>query len=795
MRIIKKILLVLVFIIAAAALITWLYLRSTAPMYSGKITLKGLKEKTEVYFDQWGIPHIYAKSPEDAYFTLGYVHAQDRLFQMELIKRVATGRMAEIAGEQLLGSDRLFRTLGIANSAEKSATAFFSQPESDFKRATLAYLKGVNSFIKNGKTPLEFKLMGIKKEEFTVRDIYTVFGYVALGFSNVISEEPVVTRLYKKYGNGYLKDWALNPVQPGQGSLTAKKEVSLALNTLYATSFEYLPPLSLGSNAWALSPSKSSSGKTLLANDTHMFYSQPAVWYEAHIEYPSFSFYGHYLAGLPFGMVGHNRNIAWGLTIFPIDNMDMYFEKINPSNVSEVWESDHWQPLAERKEIIKIKNRHDTVITVKTTRHGPLINSLVKDPLFAANPVAVRWVFNEMTTRLPEAFFIMDNAANINEARNAASLIDVLGLNMIYADKDNNIAWWACGKISKRPSHVNSKVILDGTTGKDDLAGYYDFSENPREENPERGFVYSANQEPQAVKGFIYPGHYTPANRANRIKKIIETRKAWSIEQMKTIQRDVTSDAEAALVHEMMNLISVDEKDKLNKQAKDILANWNGDHQPDDIAPVIYNKFLYLVLKECMEDELGKADFEAVVSSYTIKRTYMTLFRNDSSVWWDNINTKDIRETRQAIFQKAFNEAIRNLENQLGKDINNWKWGKVHTLTFEHPIGKKKPFDKLFNVGPFSMPGSNEVINKMAFPLVATGKYQVFLGPTMRVLLDFADVENSLGINPTGQSGNVMSPHYKDQTEMFVKGEYRKQMMNEREIKGLKDKLILEPSK
>lgn len=789
---------ILIASLGGVTLIFFFYLRSTAPNYSGKLFSPGLVKETEVYFDEWGIPHIYAHNLQDAYFSLGYVQAQDRLFQMEMLRRLASGRMAEVVGREMLNSDRFFRTLGIRDRAEKTAQQFLEQPDSDYKKAMMSYLDGINLFLEQGQTPLEFQLMSLPKEKFTPADVFTVFGLVALGFSNVTTEEPVVTRAWQKYGEAYMKDWMINPIQPTVTSATNQPTVGqqqINLSSQLASLFPYLPPLALGSNSWALSPSKSTSGKALLANDTHMFFAQPAIWYEAHIEYPGFSFYGNYLAGVPFGIVGHNHDVAWGLTIFPLDNMDMYFEKKNPENVSQVWVIDHWQSLEERKEVIKIKGDSDTTITVQISRHGPIMNTVLNDSLLQTDLVSLRWLYNEVPTQLIEAFYQMDHARNMKDARDAAKKIDVLGLNVVYADKENNIAWWASGKISKRPAHVNSKLILDGASGKDDLIGYYDFSENPHEENPERGFVFSANNEPPPVNGFIYPGHYTPSARANRIKRILEGKEKWTVEEMKSMHRDVVADTEADLCREMIKNISVDEQDNVGKQAIELLRLWDGDHQREDVEPVIYNKFLFHTLKECMQDELGEKDFQAIASSYTVKRTYQVLFKNDTSLWWDNVNTKDVKETREQIFKKAFDISLNELKKQLGDNINNWKWGKVHTLTHQHPIGKKKPFDKLFNVGPFPMPGTNEVMNKMGFALEQDGAYEIVIGPTLRILLDFADVENSLSVSATGQSGNVMSPHYSDQTELYNKGEYRKQMMNEKEIKSSVNKLVLSPIK
>ena len=780
MKVIKKILIALLLIIIFLFAGIYFYLKSGLPEYSGQMKLTGLKEEVKVYFDPHAIPHIYAANAEDAYMALGYLHAQERLFQMEMGRRMASGRMSELLGPDLLNVDIFFRTLGIRRQARKSAVRFKAKAKPEAVKAAEAYLAGINRFIDEGPTPIEFKMLKIEKEHFDLTDVFSILGYTVLGFSNATGQEPVITRLWKKYGKQYLKDWDLDVDFPSPDSITVPED--MVLQETYRDLWKLAPyPIRFGSNAWVISPQKSASGKVIFANDTHIFFAQPSTWFEAYIEYPGMKFYGNYLAGVPFGMIGHNPYLAWGLTIFPTDNMDMYYEKINPADKEEAWVNDHWEKMEIVEETIKIKEHNDTTLTVKITRHGPLINHIMKNNPDASKPVSLRWVYLEMPSLMLDAVYDMARAENIDEMKAAVRMIDVLGLNVLYGDTDGNIAWWACGKVSKRPPHVNSKIILDGASGEDELIGYLDFEENPHEINPERGYIVSANHRPDPVNGFDFPGYYTPDIRAKRIDKLLSNMEKVSMDDVKRMHRDVLSDADFALSQNFVSTLAGNGYEGFKKQGLEVLEEWDGNYTLDSRGSIIYTKLQYYMLLYGLKDELGEDDFNALLNSYLIKRSIPGLFINDQSLWWDDINTPE-KETRKDILTKAYDQSMKDLELQLGTDFEKWRWGDVHTLTHVHPIGRKAPFDKIFNVGPFPDPGSNAVMNKQAFLLNGTGHYKAFLGPALRIIHDFSQPGNSLSINPTGQSGHFNSNYYSDQAALYNAGKYRKQMTDKDEV-------------
>jgi penicillin G amidase len=806
MKLTKKILLALAILVVSIGIFIFFFLQSLQPKYSGKLKLEGLKDSVEIFFDEYGVPHIYGKNEQDVYFALGYVHAQERLFQMELIRRVSAGRLSEIFGKDMINVDKFFRMTGINEHAELSAKEFMSSNDQPYQKAANAYLQGINTYIEKGNTPIEFTLIGIPKEKFTPKDIYLLAGFISFSFEAAFKTDPLYDRVLKNYGKEYSKELVSYYV-PGTEKIPVIKTIRLrnrTMNLAMAQStinevIEKLPvPLLTGSNAWVIGKQKSSSGKVIFANDAHIGFSQPSVWYEAHLECPGFSFYGNHLAGSPFGVIGHNRYAAWGLTMFENDDIDFYRERLNPENKKQVWNKNHWEDLSYRKEIIKVKNAKDVIIEIPVSRHGPIVNEVMDDiGKTEQEPIALWWTYLKFPSRLLQATYQLAHISKMSQAREAASMIEAPGLNVMYGDADGNIAWWTAAKLIKRPSRVNPVMILDGASGKDDPLGYYSFAQNPKAENPPNGFVYSANNQPDSFTGKLYPGYYYPDDRAKRINEYLDEFKTFSADDIRHMQFDMISVSHPKNINLILDLIEKEIDSSKNKNytpAISILRSWDGNYQLDDIAPVIYNKILFQILKNTFLDEMGKEDFETFLSTSLLLNSIPVLLRNESSVWWDNVNTKDKKEKRNEIFIKAFETGITQLEKQLGKDITKWKWERVHTIEHDHALGKVKLLNLFFNVGPFAAPGGNETINNTIFSLNEKGEYKVKTGPSKRIVIDFNEIENATSVLPTGQSGNPMSPYYEDQAKIFLKGESRKMMMNRDEIiEKKKSKLILIP--
>lgn len=777
----KKIIIALLSILIFIAIGGYAYLNSTVKNYTQEITLPALSNKAEVVFDDFGIPHIYADNNPDAFQALGYVHASDRLFQMELLRRVGGGNLSELLGEKLIPTDKYIRTLGINENALRFAEAFEADTNEAFKQNVEAYISGINAYLKKGKTPIEFTILGIEKKPFTVVDIYRVLGYMGFGFSMELKAEPLFDWVQKNYGDDYLQDLSpgLNsndvfiPVQEEKTDTADLTFISQIIND----ALNELPvPLFYGSNSWVINGSKTKSGKVLFANDTHIGFAAPSVWYEAHIFTPTLELYGNFAAGVPYPLIGHNKHHSWGLTIFPLDQMDLFSETLKDNKVMY---KNKWVPLTTREEIIEVKNASPVNFTVSTTPHGPIISNLAAFSKDITSPVSVWWVANKVMDKKLQAIALLSESASFSDCKNAAKLIDSPGLNIMYGDIEGNVAWFGAGKIIKRPAHVNSKVILNGATGKDDPLGFYDFTYNPKNQNPDQGYVVSANNKPDSVNGEFYPGYYYAGARYKAISERIEKKNDWDIEAMQKLVMDDTSPIYPANCKVLASMISPNtEQEKVVLQT---LTSWEGKHSKEQIAPTIYYKLIYHILHASMADEMGDDRFTVFLSTPIYLRAISPLINNDTSRWWNNITTKE-KETRAEIIQLAFNITVKELTTQFGKDVSTWNWEKAHFIEHPHPLGKQKPLDKVFNVGPYPAGGGEEVINKIAFSLNAEGRYIARSGPAMRILLDFSDIENSLSINPTGISGNVMNPHYNDQAKMYVNGSFRKQRMNKSDI-------------
>ena len=790
MKILKSLLLAVAAFLLIGAIASYFYMQSFHPQYEGSIKLSQLEKEVEVYFDEYGVPHIYAQSEEDAYLALGYVHAQDRLYQMEMMRRVGNGTLSEILGEELVKTDRLFRTIGIKESAKKGAAIFQKiADKSPMKKAALAYLTGINTYIKQGKLPIEYSILGFSARPFTIEDCYAIYGYMAFSFAQAFRTDPLLVRIHQKYGPNYLQDldvhWHPDAQKiPVFKSPSPTKEVlsdAFDIDDL----FESLPVAPwIGSNSWVIGPSKTKNGKVLFSNDTHIKFAQPSVWYEAHLEYPEGSHYGNYLAAVPFPPLGHNRHHAIGLTMLENDDIDFYIEKPNPDNPNQVWFVDKWEDMDIRQETIKVKGAEDVVFEVKTTRHGPIVNEALEDlARTTEQPLAMWWTYHKFDLQNLQASYRMLQAQSMEEVEDAIALGHAPGLNVMYGDVEGNIAWWTMGKLHRRPAHVNSKLFLDGASGKDEPIAWLDFKDNPSAVNPPSGFVYSANNQPDTSGGMLLPGYYIPEDRAQRIVDILNSDKKWDLEGAKEMINDVQSPIAPEIAKEIVAI--AEQLPDLNEQEKKALAllkNWDGSHQVSDIVPTIYTKLMVLWVSKTFKDELGEEDYEAFLQTHLIKRTLPLLIKKEHSRWWDNVQTENIQESRTDIIQASFRQAIADLEQQLGKDMQQWQWEKVHTIEHPHPLGQVAALRPLLNVGPLAVKGSIETLNNMMFHYTENGLYEVYAGPAKRRIVDFGDVDHSISVLPTGQSGNPMSKHYNDQAELFVKGEFRVQQMNKEEI-------------
>ncbi len=795
MRRFKKFLLVLLVLIVVLGIGLCAYIFHLKPKYEGELTLKNLEKETTVYFDEFGVPHIYANSEKDAMTALGYVHAQERLWQMELLRRIAPGKLSEIFGSVALKNDKFFAGIGIEEASAKAIAKL--DKNSPSYQLTMAYLDGINQYLEEGTTPIEFTLVGVKKEKFTIKDVYNIFGYMSFSFAMAQKTDPLLTDIKNRYGAAYLKDLGIEgefnttQIKSSKTDIEDYTAVSKSITALLDKS--PIPPF-IGSNSWVAGPHKTKSGKVIFANDPHIGFSQPGTWYEAHLVTPEHELYGCYLAGTPFPLLAHNRDYAYGLTMFENDDIDFYQEKNKAGDASQYQTPEGFAKYEIRKKTIKVKDTSDVVLTFKSSRHGPVMNDLL-ERLDRKNPIAMLWTYTHQPIQILDAAYGLSHAKNREDFKKSVSLIAAPGLNVMYGDAKGNVGWWASGKLYKHNKGVNTHLILDGSTGKDDIIEYLDFEKNPSAENPKWGYVYSANNQPEAIDGYLYPGYYLPKDRAERISGLMDAKSDWDKEAISKMIYDNTSDVAVETVQNLISNIDLNSISAKEKEAITILKSWKGTTNLEDVAPTIYNKWVYQYLKNTFEDEMGEDNFNLFLGVSVGKQVIAEQVKNENSVWWDNIKTKNVKETRKDIISKSFHETVKAIDEQLGSTIEDWKWGTVHTVEHEHPLGKVAALRGLFNVGPFASPGSNEVINNLFFGYTNDGKYYVKGGPSTRRIVDFSDIENSWSILPTGQSGNPFSKHYDDQAEMYNAGKFRKMKLNKDEIIKTSTKLVFKPKK
>ncbi|GAB4399584.1 MAG: penicillin acylase family protein [Rhodoferax sp.] len=792
--------LVLALLVGAAGF--W-YVWGKLPQRSGDLGLARLKAPVSVRYDERGVPHIKASHAADLYRALGYVHAQDRLFQMELLRRLANGELAEVLGPDRLKTDRLFRTLGLAYHAQRVAAAL--DPQDPAVQATLAYLDGVNQYQASRPAPMEFDLLRLPKREFTLPDVLAVTGYMAYSFASALKTEPALTYVRNQLGPDYLRifdlEWhALGVLEPPLAQHDRREPTRPVLEALARLGTEALDGLGAGgfegSNAWAVSGQQTSSGLPLLAGDPHIGFSLPGVWYEAHLNSPGFELYGHFMPLIPMALLGHNMDFGWSLTMFQNDDMDLVAEQRNPQAPDQVRYHDQWVPLQSRVERIKVKGAPDVNLTVYTSPHGPLIHEALADTLKETQgdtPIALWWTFLQADNPLLQAFYALNRADTLAKARAAASQIAAPGLNIVWANARGDIGWWAAARLPIRYLDVNPSFILDGSSAEADKLGWYRFSDNPQEENPARGYIVSANQQPISTSGIPIPGYYNAPHRAQSLLDRLGNKDLqWNPLNSQSLQLSTQTAYFWRVLEPLIHTLSDVVRDPLERSVFDSLVQWDGQYTVPNIPPTVFAQFRYELAHAALFDELGTTLFKGLMSSHAIDQALVRLAADETSPWWDDARTPVV-ETRSDIVRAAWRNTVKQLKAKLGDSPNDWGWGTAHTLTFKHPLGSQWPLGWLFNVGPFPVAGAREVPNQMGGP-VSGAPWDVVSGPSTRRIIDFADASQARGILPLGQSGVPFDRHYKDQTPAYVVGGYLPMYLSEADVMGnTRDMLTLRP--
>ncbi|MBB2496960.1 penicillin acylase family protein [Aquipseudomonas ullengensis] len=791
----RSLTLLAVAVAAVAAGATW-YAQSKNPLRDGELALLNLQAPVSVRYDSRGVPHIQAQNEADMYRALGFVHAQDRLFQMEMLRRLARGELAEVLGAKLVDTDRLFRTLGIREHADRYAKTF--DRNSPAVKALQAYLDGVNQFQDSRPAPVEFDLLGIHKRPFTIEDTVSVAGYMAYSFAAAFRTEPVLTYVRDELGSNYLKAFDLDWHPGGAVAQSLSADDWKNLNSLAHLSQQALVEAGLpqfeGSNAWAVSGSRTASGKPLLAGDPHIRFAAPAVWYEAQLSYPGFELYGHHQALNPYASLGHNKQFAWSLTMFQNDDLDLVAEKVNPDNPEQVWYHGKWVDLQSREETIQVKGAEPVKLTLRRSPHGPIINSAL-GATAGKTPIAMWWAFLETENPILDAFYQLNRADSLGKARAAVEKIHAPGLNVIWANAGGDIGWWAAAKLPQRPQGSNPNFILDGSTEQADKLGFLPFSANPQEENPERGYIVSANFQPQSPSGAAIPGYYNLADRGARLnERLAQPDVKWDVHNSQALQLDDGTGYGPRLLKPILDDLRAAAADETERALVEQLANWDGNHPLESTAATLFNQLTYELANQAMHDELGDAFFDSLLQTRVLDSALPRLTADARSPWWDKRGS-DAVETRAETVKAAWQASLAHLRQSLGADSSQWAWGKAHTLTHSHPLSQQKPLNLLFDVGPFAAPGGHETPNNLSHR-VGPAPWSVVYGPSTRRLIDLADGAHGLGINPVGQSGVPFDKHYADQAQAYISGQYLPMLFDQAEVQAdSNETLLLNPVK
>ncbi len=793
----------LLVIAIAAFLVLHHLVTKSYPVTSGTLHVRSLHSPVEIYRDQFGLPHISARDEHDLMIAAGYVQAQDRLWQMDLMRRAGEGRLAEVLGDSALPLDRLFRTLDLRDLAIRMKENLHTSSRIILEN----YAQGVNEFIAThaGQYPAEFDMLNYTPEPWKIEHSLLLARLLAwelnLSWWTDLTYGEIATKVPLEKFHEIIPEYAdtLPVTVPGfeiKRSLGGISEVFRA-GELYCRLFG-LEGLSGGSNGWVVDSTKSLSGKPLLANDPHLGMPAPSRWYEMHLSAPGWNVSGATLPGVPLVLIGHNDHLAWGLTAAMIDDADFYIEKVDSLHPGMYYSPAGLRRFSEREEKIMIGKRDSVILTVRSTVHGPVLNGI--HPMLSSKDqtaldssvISMRWTGFDVSDEI-HGFRGMNKAANSSEFAAAVREITVPAQSVVYADEGGTIAYWTAGRVPIRGKQ-NALLPLPGWTGDAEWQGYVPFEQLPHVMNPPEGFIACANQK-LADRSYPYylSSLWEPSSRIERLREILSAPVKFTAEDFKQFQQDVMSEYARAITHDILRAFdSVKVSDKAMATALSYLKNWDFRFTSSDIATTVFHVFFVHLVRNTFEDEMGPQTFEHFVFFNAIPyRVVRQLAASDSSSWWDDVRTPQ-RETKIDMFRKSLEDAVSELEKSMGPDMKTWRWGTLHTVTFNHPFGVRKPLDKIFNIGPFPTGGGGTSVDKTEFRM--TSPYAVTVGPSLRFIVDFSRPLDAWIVNTSGESGQPFHSHYADQTPLWLNGGYVPLTMDWNEINSSNwDHLTLQP--
>lgn len=761
------------------------YRSASLPKTSGELRMSGLQHPVDIVRDKEGIPHIYAKSAHDAYFALGVVHAQDRLWQMDMNRRIAAGRVAEVLGPKAVDTDRFLRTLGVRRNAQ----AIVQNLAPDARAALEAYAEGVNRYLeeRSGPLPPEFLLTGAPAPApWEAADSIAWMTMMAWDLSANWTQELLRMRLAQKLDMTHIQ--AFLPPYPGDAALHTQDYTGLYRSLAGVTSqmekVSAIAPASLvegmGSNNWVLGGARSRTGKPLLANDPHLGLTTPALWYFAHLSAPGLNVIGATLPGLPAVIIGRTDRIAWGLTNTASDVQDLYIEQINPENPSQYRTPEGWANFEQRTETIRIKGEPDVQLAVRATRHGPVISGALpladRAPMDARTHVmAFSWTALRPDDLSFQASLRLNRAHDWDEFLAATRDFGAPQQNVVYADVAGNIGFVAPARvpIRRRDNDLKGLAPAPGWDARYDWVGFIPFDELPRQYNPMSQQIVTANQK---VVGPAYP-HFLTSEwalpyRANRIAAMLDGAPLHDLDSFAGIQKDVVSLA----AREMLPLLAkAQPKSEQGRAALKALASWDGAMEANRHEPLVYNAWLRELSRQLFAKPLGEALMKDFWELRNVHQPTVNALRtmDAGNPWCSGGQGKQSLPRCADVLSDSLEAALADLRNRYGEQMTSWRWGVAHEALSEHrPFSKVPSLARYFELR-LPSPGDTHTVNVGRNNLRDdAAPYTNRHAASLRTLYDLSNLENSRFIHSTGQSGNLLSPLYSNFAQRWVDAAY-----------------------
>lgn len=751
---------------------TW-FMNKSKPEIDGELSLNVLDEDVTVTRDDKGIPHIFAKTDADLYRAQGYVQAQDRLFQMDLARRQASGRLSEIIGEATIDTDKHFRTFSLREAAEKSLSIY----DRESRQVLEWFADGVNAFItqakENNTLSYEFALLGYEPEEWSVVDSLTIGKYMAYDLGGNWNTLAFRHWALQNFGEEKAKELFIKYPENASSIITANKDNPVAVAGHFKT--ELLPNEFNGSNNWVVSGKKTKNGTPILADDPHLGLSTPSIWYQMHLQSPEQNVSGVIFAGVPGIILGHNDNIAWGVTNVGPDVQDLYIEIPNPNNPTQFRYDGKWEQAEVRNEPIKVKDGETVDFNVVVTRHGPIMTDLAFKDTEPTAQFSMQWTALQPTTEL-RAVLGFNKSKSWGEFEKALEDFKAPAQNFVFASKDGTIAYKANGQIPIR-KQGDGQLPVPGDSSDYGWKGFIPWDELPTVVNPDEDFIATANNE---VIGEEYPYHITDfwaqPYRFERIKEVLAANDSLTVEDIKKLQMDQHNLYAREFLPYLLTSIKAQDQNGKYKDVIKLLENWDMVDAKDSGAPLVFHTLMEKLQEVLFKDQMPEDMYELMYGKFNITDQLLrTAYAGKNSIWIEEQGGVD------ATVYKALELTVAQIEDQFGKNVSKWKWGNFHQLTFDHTLGKASPIlAAYFNAKKVPIGGSKVTVQAADNDLAGNVNH----GASWRFVVDVGDLSSAYHIVGPGQSEHVKSAWYQDQVMDWANGDYHQTFVRKEDIKG-----------